>query len=71
LKEIFKQKTVAMLKLSADYSGQDALHQLLDSLNRAPKQQELVLAYMSLFPGVTGDWELVSKKSLLENLDHN
>ena len=66
LREIFKQKTVAMVKLSADYTGQEALHQLLDSLNRAPKQQELVLAYMSLFPGVTGDWELVSRKSLLE-----
>ena len=65
VKQVFKQKTVSMIKLSEDYQGDEILQSLLNSLSRAPKQQELVIAYLSSFPGETGDWKLFPKAELI------
>ena len=49
--EIFEQyspKLVKYVKLHQDYSSEKALNGLLNSLSKAPKQKEVLLAYFSL-----------------------
>lgn len=48
IKERYKPKTKAFLRLASTYSDGEGLHLLLDSLNRAPKQQDAVLGYIQL-----------------------
>ena len=48
IKDRFKPKLKAFLQLGSEFSGGEELHALLDSLNKAPKQQDAVLAYMQL-----------------------
>jgi primosomal protein N' (replication factor Y) (superfamily II helicase) len=66
LKEVFKQRTEVVIKLSEEFYGEALLHSLLNSLNRAGRQQELVLAYLSMFPGKTANWEAIKRKELLK-----
>lgn len=48
IKERYKPKTKAFLRLASTYNDGEGLHLLLDSLNRAPKQQDAVLGYIQL-----------------------
>lgn len=65
LKEVFKQRTEVVIKLSEEFYGETLLHSLINSLNRASRQQEIILAYLSMFPGKTSNWEPVKRKELL------
>ena len=46
--EKYKPKLVRYVKLDANYSSDEALQQLLESLTRAPKQSDVVMALFSL-----------------------
>ncbi|PUV23749.1 replication restart helicase PriA [Sphingobacterium athyrii] len=46
--ERYKPKTKAFLRFAPDFRNENAKRELLDSLNRAPKQQDAVLAFMQL-----------------------
>jgi primosomal protein N' (replication factor Y) (superfamily II helicase) len=46
--EKYKPKLVRYIKLNANYSSDEALQQLLESLTRAPKQSAVVMALFSL-----------------------
>ncbi len=46
--EKYKPKLVRYVKLNANYSSDGALQQLLESLTRAPKQSDVVMALFSL-----------------------
>lgn len=44
----FKPKKKSFLAFAPEFAGEDAKRELLDSLNRAPKQQDAVMAFMQL-----------------------
>ncbi|MGY5849684.1 replication restart helicase PriA [Salegentibacter sp. F14] len=44
----YKPKKTRFVKLSENYREEGAMHQLLDQLNRAPGQREIMLTYFSL-----------------------
>lgn len=48
IKERYKPKTKSFLCLASAYSDSEGKRLLLDSLNRAPKQQDAVLGYLQL-----------------------
>jgi len=48
IKERYKPKTKSFLHLASAYNDSEGKRLLLDSLNRAPKQQDAVLGYMQL-----------------------
>src|SRR5690606_13246518 len=48
IKEKYKPKTKVFLKLSKVFFDDDSKRALLDELNRAPKQQDAILAYFQL-----------------------
>ncbi|TJZ60795.1 primosomal protein N' [Sphingobacterium olei] len=48
IKERYKPKTKAFLRLASEYGDAEGKRLLLDSLNRAPKQQDAFLAFMQL-----------------------
>lgn len=48
IKEVFARKTLKMVRLSADFRNNDSLNLLLSTLKRAPKQQEVLLSFLSL-----------------------
>lgn len=48
IKEKYKPKTKAFLHIAAEYSDSEGKRLLLDGLNKAPKQQDAVLAFLQL-----------------------
>ncbi|MCI0920303.1 replication restart helicase PriA [Sphingobacterium rhinopitheci] len=48
IKERYKPKTKSFLRLAAEYNDGEGKRLLLDSLNRAPKQQDAVIGYIQL-----------------------
>ena len=48
IKQRYKPKTKIFLSLASEFSDADGKRELLDSLNRAPKQQDAVLALLQL-----------------------
>lgn len=46
LKEKYKPKTETYIELNSTYNNDDALSNLLNNFNKAPKQMELLLAYL-------------------------
>ena len=48
IKERYKPKTKSFLKLASIYNDSEGKRLLLDSLNRAPKQQDAVLGFLQL-----------------------
>jgi primosomal protein N' (replication factor Y) len=48
LKEVYKEKKENYVQLHADYEGEEKLSALFNELGRAPKQMELLLAYLHL-----------------------
>ncbi|MBX2844829.1 MAG: primosomal protein N' [Saprospiraceae bacterium] len=63
LQERYKPKRVTFIKLADNFQEEDALRPLLDQLNKAPKQQEILLAYLDM-NRTSRAW--VRKKELLE-----
>lgn len=76
LREKYKQKTETYIQLQPKYSSEDALENLLNNFSKAPKQMELLLAYLHFKQkdGVVIQSELLKKanassaqlKSLIE-----
>ena len=48
IKERYKPKTKAYLRLASEFNDADGRRELLDSLNRAPKQQDAIIAFLQL-----------------------
>ncbi len=48
IKQRYKPKTKTFLRLASEYNDPEGRRVLLDSLNRAPKQQDAVIAFMQL-----------------------
>src|SRR5690606_13390052 len=48
IKERYQPKTKTFLTLASAYADSEGLRQVLDSLNRAPKQQDALLAFLQL-----------------------
>ncbi len=48
IKDRFKPKRKSFLQLAAAFADGESLHALMDSLNRAPKQQDALLAFLQL-----------------------
>ena len=63
IKESYKPKLVRYVKLHDEFSNQERLSELLEILNNAKKQRELVLQYFQL---VTVEKKPISVKDLLE-----
>ena len=63
----YRPKTEACVRLTAARDDEAALHEWFDQLNRAPKQEALLLAYLDLSRWLqSGDVREVSKDSLLK-----
>ena len=62
IKERYKPKTKTFLVLNAVFNDSEGKRELLDSLNRAPKQQDAVLGYMQLIKAK----EDVSRQDVME-----
>lgn len=60
--ERYKPKRKRLIRLSSDFLAADAKRSLLDELNRVPKQQDAVLAYLQL----SKISERISKNDIME-----
>lgn len=67
LKDVFKPRKEVFIRLSPEYQQEERLNALLDSLNRATRQQEILLGYLSLPEGLQGGFNWVSRKALMAN----
>lgn len=65
LETAYKPKTEKIINLRAEYRTDDKLHELFDSLSRAPKQLNLLMAYVEL----STKYGAVKQKDLLERAD--
>ena len=65
LKLEFKPKVETHVRLASAYRSEESLQQMLDSMKRATKQQELLLAYLHLSDFFEGQPKEVSKQDLL------
>ncbi len=54
LKESYKSRTEKVISLHPDCQSEEALQKVFDQLERAPKQQELLMTLLSLVGGLTG-----------------
>ncbi|RAV27866.1 replication restart helicase PriA [Sinomicrobium soli] len=48
IQERYKPKLLRFVRIASRYAGEDALRELLDAMNRAPKQREVLLSLFSL-----------------------
>ncbi|MEO6831857.1 MAG: DEAD/DEAH box helicase, partial [Chitinophagaceae bacterium] len=55
LEETFKRKTEKILSLSPEYHEEQALQDLFDALNRAPKQLETLMSFLALSAKTKGE----------------
>ena len=65
VKRSYKPRTEVHVRLSETYFDEDKLHELLDGLGRAPKQQSLLLKYLEL-AGAGTAFRLRNPKMLAE-----
>ena len=63
IKQRYKPKTKVFLKLASEYDHEDGKRELLDSLNRAAKQQDAVISYLLLRKSKTD----ISRQDIMEN----
>ncbi|MBS2096653.1 replication restart helicase PriA [Carboxylicivirga linearis] len=68
LKEGFKAKTEKVLSLCDEYKNDESMHAAFDNLSRAPKQLELLMAFLSMCGGVNkaNEGVFVSRQDLLK-----
>lgn len=62
IKQRYKPKTKVFLSLSSEFSDAEGKRELLNSLNRAPKQQDAVLAFLQ----INKKQSEISKQDLME-----
>lgn len=62
IKEKYKPKTKAFLYIAAEYNDSEGKRLLLDGLNKAPKQQDAVLAFLQLTKSRTD----ITRQDLME-----
>lgn len=63
-----RKRSVSYIQLSSELSSEEALHQTLDKLGRAPRQKELLERYLQLCEtDQGGDTGLVMKSLLISN----
>ena len=65
LREKFKPKTTDYIQLHSKLSGESAMHQAFDALEKAPKQLEMLMAFIHL-KRQAQDQERIRKSDLLE-----
>lgn len=65
LVERYKPRTETLISINEKYKEDVALKELLDTLERAPKQQSLVLAYLQLTHPFSKEIKKIQKKILL------
>lgn len=65
LREKFKPKTTDYIQLHSKLSGEAAMHQAFDALEKAPKQLEMLMAFIHL-KRQAQDQERIRKSDLLE-----
>lgn len=65
----FKPKQETCIKLVRNFTD-DELNKFLDSLKKAPRQQELLITYLSLSGYVSGKTETIVRKSVLLSESH-
>lgn len=63
LQKKYKPKTKAFVRLSDKFQSENQKKQVLDELDRAPKQSDIALTYLHLFPN-SNEW--IEKKKLLQ-----
>ena len=71
MRDTFKQKTETWLSLSSEHFGEEGLNKLIDSLKRAPKQQEVILAFLSLGNMDVNAPSGIKKSDLIKKLGGN
>jgi primosomal protein N' (replication factor Y) len=62
IKDVFRPRKEVFLCLHPHYQNEKNLHRVLDSMRRAPRQEELLLAYLSMQSPMEYAW--VSRKEL-------
>lgn len=66
----YQPKTEFFISLAHEYQNNDSLNSLLDSMKRAPAQQRLILALLSLAENKSDILSFkIAKKSILEKVD--
>ena len=65
IKDRYKPKTVAHIRLTERYSVKQALKQLFDELERAPRQLELLMSYIHL----STQKKTVTKPELIKSIN--
>lgn len=65
ISEKFRPKTRTVMVLAEDFQDEEGKRHLLDRLNRAPKQQDAVIAYLQL----SKKSDVITKKDLMEAAD--
>ena len=66
LRRSYKARFETRVCLAPNWQTEQAMHILLDSLKRAPKQQRLVMDYVEMSGHLTSDLKPVSKKELVD-----
>lgn len=67
LVDSYKPKSETLIELDKKYKSEEDLHDLLDSLNRAPRQKECLEAYLNFIPDISDkDSRLIKKKKFLK-----
>jgi len=65
IKHTFKSKFETFVELTDEYASEHALNNFIEKLNRAPKQLEALLGFLSLSIQENGEKKAVSKKELI------
>jgi primosomal protein N' (replication factor Y) len=65
MNETFKQRVEIYVGLNPEFEGEDGLNALLNQLKKAPKQQEILLGFLSMNGAATLDLKPVKRKELL------
>ena len=66
----FKEKQETCIKLARNFND-DELNKILDTLKKAPRQQELLMTYLALSGYATGKTDLIVRKGFLLSQSHS
>ena len=66
IKQNYKPKYESFVRLSSNYNSQEEVEEVFNSFRKSPKQEDLLMAYLSLSKCFSEDKQVVSKKQLLE-----
>ena len=71
LNDTYKPRTTEYVSLNTAYKSEDALHELFDSLARAPKQLDLLMTYVQMSRLFSEKELRVKRKDLIEKAKSN